>query len=78
MLSNDSKFTVYIPEVFIQHYFTEGKIFVKAGWRVLENLAWEMFQLTGNIDEYLLYKNAEPEETEPAEQLQRADGWTCV
>ncbi len=26
---------------------------------MLENLAWEMFKLTGNIDEYLLYKNAE-------------------
>ena len=28
---------------------------------MLENLAWEMFKLTGNIDEYLLYKNAEQE-----------------
>lgn len=26
---------------------------------MFENLAWEMFKLTGNIDEYLLYKNAE-------------------
>ena len=29
---------------------------------MLEDLAWEVFQLTGDIREYLLYKNMEPQE----------------
>ena len=30
---------------------------------MLENLAWEIFRLTGNIEEYLLYKNVDSPET---------------
>ncbi len=32
---------------------------------MIEELAWNMFCLTGNIDEYLLYKNAEIEGQAP-------------
>ena len=27
---------------------------------MFEDLAWELFRMTGDITEYLLYKNAEP------------------
>lgn len=33
---------------------------------MLENLAWEIFRLTGNIEEYLLYKNVDSPETADA------------
>ncbi|MBQ3554122.1 MAG: YqzL family protein [Clostridia bacterium] len=48
----------------------------------MEELAWEMFCLTGNIDEYLLYKNAEIEgrSTEnvsrPEKEAEREAGWS--
>ena len=45
---------------------------------MLENLAWEMFKLTGNIDEYLLYKNAEQnaasEHTDAEKISEKKDG----
>ena len=49
---------------------------------MMEELAWEMFCLTGNIDEYLLYKNAEIEGqagtgvNRPEKEAEREAGWS--
>lgn len=49
---------------------------------MIEELAWEMFCLTGNIDEYLLYKNAEfdgqagHDGNSPEKEAEREAGWS--
>ena len=42
---------------------------------MFEDLAWEMFRMTGDITEYLLYRNAEPmlESAEAAQDVREGD-----